>query len=66
MAEESESACSVARVIKLSAEDAAAENKSCVAVDETLNRVTVKSESGTETRVTVDHTFRDSVPVEDV
>jgi hypothetical protein len=43
------------------------ETEVCVSIDDTLNRVTVTSDSGTDTRVTVDNvTSSGQVPFEDV
>ena len=66
MAEETESGCSICRVYALNSDETAAGASSCVQIDDTLNRLTISNPSGAESRVTVDHVFKDSIEVEDV
>ena len=61
-----ESACSVARVLALTPDETSNGALSCVSVDDTTNRVSITADNGSQTRVTVDHAFRESIPVEDV
>ena len=64
---ESESACSVARIVSLTADDVSGGSLSCVSLDEATSLLSVQSDSGAESRVTVDHAFRDAtVTVEDL
>ena len=66
MADAVESAVSVARVIALNEDETSEGVLSCVALDEATNRISITADNGSETRVTVDHAFRESIPVEDV
>jgi len=63
---DSESACTLARIIALSDDETKDGSLSCVSVDESLNRLSISDDAGSETRVTVDHPFRDSIMVEDI